>query len=250
MLLTHLLPAYRSSGNLQKFRAGFADRLVRMMLDPTHLTDAMVRLQESISFHAANNSINARNMFRTLLECLSFERPLEKRRRWLEKCPENEMHLQEIFEGFPEAKVIFNVRDPRAVYASYKKGKVENTAPDAIGRHWRKRVNYLLKYVIDNPNVTKTQVFMIRYEDYVQRPEEVMPRLFNFIGLPPSKKFNFKPTVLGKPWEGNSFDQSTNTRGKLDENKIDAWRETLSADEVAAIEKYAGFEMQLLGYSL
>ena len=41
--------------------------------------------------------------------------------RWGDKTPGHEIYLDRIFDIYPEAKILFMIRDPRAVSASLKK---------------------------------------------------------------------------------------------------------------------------------
>ena len=94
----------------------------------------------------------------------------------------------------------------------------------------------------------RTRAFpFIRYEKYVNDAEEFR-RVLDFLRL--RRLDSVVPTKNGKPFGGNSFDQSTNTPGRVDAAKIDAWRSALQADEIAAIEKTARFGMELLGYEM
>ncbi len=57
-----------------------------------------------------------------------------------------------------------------------------------------------------------------------------------------------KPTFHGESWSGNSYDAKANTPGKIDDKKINAWRNEISAEDAAIIAREAAFEMSLVGY--
>ena len=245
MLLTHFLPSFRATGDAETFEEAFIARYSEMMRKPLQREEGIAYLRQVLREHLSVEKALARTLFRDLLQALAYQYPVEGRCIWLEKTPKNEFYLREIFENFPKARIIFNVRDPRAVLASFKKGNIPNTTPEEVATSWSTRINTLLKFLTERPDL-KERVFLVRYEDYVSSGDATLSRMLNFIGL--DTQFRAEPTFFGKPFAGNSFDPSSNMRGELDSSKIDSWRKELTQDEAATVARFARFEMSLLGY--
>jgi hypothetical protein len=244
MLLTHFLPAYRTNGDIKALQEDVAARLMPMFRREAHLAVARAHMGKILTEAHASGAVTSRVIFRALLQCLAVEHMPDGKRVWLEKCPENELHLERIFEAFPKARVIFNVRDPRAVYYSFKKGR-QSIPPETVGRIWAFRLQALLDFIGRKPGL-KDRFYFLRYEDYVVDPGGAMGDLLEFLKL--EKLATVNPSFVGKAFEGNSFDPSTNTRGRLDAEKADAWRNGLSAEEVRAVEFAARLEISLVRY--
>jgi hypothetical protein len=192
--------------------------------------------------HAAR-AVTQRVILRAMLQCLAMEQSTDDKQVWLEKCPENELHLPEIFQQFPEARVIFNIRDPRAVYHSIKLGDPE-AKPAVVGRVWSRRLTAYLDFLAGHPQL-RDRFRMTRYESYVNNPDEIGD-LMASLGLERPEKI--VATIKGKPFKGNSFDASTNTRGKVNASKADAWRGALTADEIAEVTRTAHPGLGFAGY--
>ncbi len=103
--------------------------------------------------------------------------------RWGEKTPGHEFYLKEIFSFYPNAKVLFMVRDPRAVAASIRNvswGNKKRPEPgqedDYYGIRWKKSIVALNRFK-ENPNI-----FRISYEELVSDTEEFMKSICTFIG--------------------------------------------------------------------
>lgn len=97
----------------------------------------------------------------------------QRKHRWAEKTPVHVRMIDRIFALYPEAKVLFIVRDGRDVAVSIRKRFGDF---DLGLRRWvddnRQGLNWS-----DDP-----RVMMIRYEDLVRQYDETMPRICKFIG--------------------------------------------------------------------
>lgn len=101
--------------------------------------------------------------------------------RWGDSTPLNVYYYKELFHLYPKAKYIFLIRDGRDVVASYKGGGEaafgelaqvgESTARwmiHAKALHWYKR---------------RTQVLEVRYEDFMQDPDQQLALICQFLGI-------------------------------------------------------------------
>ena len=93
--------------------------------------------------------------------------------RWVEKTPMHVQVIDRIFERFPDAKVVFMIRDGRDVTVSMRKryGGFEQGL-----KRWLDDNRCGLDWVDDD------RVMMVKYEDLVRDYAQVMPHICEFIG--------------------------------------------------------------------
>jgi hypothetical protein len=96
-----------------------------------------------------------------------------RKHRWVEKTPEHVRKIERIFAKYPDARVLFAVRDGRDVTVSMRKrfGDFEKSL-----RLWIDDNRRGLKWAGD------PRVMMVRYEDLAKQYDETMPRVCEFIG--------------------------------------------------------------------
>jgi len=146
--------------------------------------------------------------------------------RWVVKHPKYELYWPQLFNDFPEAKVIFMLRDPReqilskmllssAKQETQQSGRVEKWSPDM--RNLRPSINYLKRWersVIEFSKIRQAfseQILLVRFEDLLSNTELVMQEISDFLNI--SRHDNLlSPTFLGMPWKGNSS-QKRNYKG-------------------------------------
>lgn len=170
-----------------------------------------------------------------------------------EKTPAHLAFVDTLLEWFPRAKVVHIVRDPRAVYVSdTRRRRGRRTAPyswlmrlplafesvmlvqtvlawsAAARRHWR--------LVREHPgNYT-----MIRFEDLVRRPDEVLPALFDSLGVAlPATVTDVKVVSRGFSMGEAGFDAAA----------ADRWREQIHPFAARFLRLFLGRAMRRLGYS-
>jgi hypothetical protein len=169
-----------------------------------------------------------------------------------EKTPAHLAYVDLLFEWFPDARVIHMLRDPRAVYVSElqrRRGKPRRPYSwlmklplafeatllwqttwvwaDAARRHHRLARRYPGRYT------------MLRFEDLVTTPDESLPRLFEFLGLPlPADATDVKVVSRGFRWHEQGLDADAATR----------WREHIGRFSGAWLRFWLGRAMRRLGY--
>lgn len=107
--------------------------------------------------------------------------------------PRNSYYLAEIFEIFPDAKVIYMLRDPRDCINSQKNKPIQawmrgdrieamrlffNYNPVLMARFWRSSLESLGK------NISNENLMIIKYERLVSEPKEVLELLSKFMSIP------------------------------------------------------------------
>lgn len=157
---------------------------------------------------------------------------------------------------FPEGKTLVIVRDPRAVYNSWRhyRQALRSRPRSRLGlvgawvSDWRQTAdaevfarNWAIqnsRWIEDNPN------FVVRYEDLKSDFETTLLRMFENIGMA------VDPSVLARIYTEEYEIEKTRERQPEIYRKgvIDDWRNHLSAAESQMIELEAGDLMERLGY--
>jgi hypothetical protein len=158
----------------------------------------------------------------------------KNKQRWLEKTPFHIYYLDEIFSKYPQAKVILTVRDPKAVYASWKK-KDKNKSLIGVSKSWNKVANTILQAKEKYPNI-----FLLRFEDLVSCPKEELTKLCEFI------EEDFEESLLNAEVVNSKFEE--NKRKGFDKEIINRWQNQLSIKEMKLIDHLCMENENKLGY--
>jgi hypothetical protein len=164
--------------------------------------------------------------------------------RWVEKTPGNEVHADELFKLFPEARLLQVIRDPRAVFASRKTRLVTNYGRHAkahrLVREWNESSRQIRKLQKHSNNY-----LFVRYEDLVEDTTRTLEKITRFIGIE-LLPVMLQPTRAGKRWGGNSsFHKSF---AGISAESVHQWKNTLTDDEIWWIEMHCRKGMQIAGY--
>lgn len=178
--------------------------------------------------------------------------------RWGEKTPRHVYRVSEILDAFPRAQIIFTVRDPRAVLASYRDWKIPGVlreqgdkavARDAVRARksyhpliialmWKSAVRRIAA-LQESPRTD--HICTVRYEDLIQTPEEILTGLCAFL------KVGFTPKMLDVPMDNSSY-SGVDFGAGLSTTPLERWRSKLSNREIAAVQACCGAEMESHGY--
>lgn len=141
----------------RKFRETYQNRQLKRV-KKEHWEDFIIQ-------SAANETEFFRQVF--ALHTASVDKEINDQSIFIEKSPNNIYHIQAIRSIFPEAKIVYLLRDGRDVVASLnqKRWATHNTVANA------KRWSSEQKIMLNNWDV------MVRYEDLVREPETSMMRL-------------------------------------------------------------------------
>jgi hypothetical protein len=162
---------------------------------------------------------------------------------WVEKSTYNEMFAEQIFGWWPQAKCIQITREPRDIFASYRR-KHKSLVPETFAYRWRKSTETGL----NNQNrFGEDQYLILRYEDLVQEPEAQIEKLTQFLSIRDDAVLRV-PSRNGVPWEGNSM--FADKFSHISTKPLGRWESELSPQDVQIIEKMAGNQMQACGYPL
>ncbi len=165
--------------------------------------------------------------------------------RWGDKSLHTEHFAHQLFAEFPLAKVLHMARDPRDRYASVRRryGRDTRRLGAATGR-WLNSMKAGERNQAHYPGSYR----IIRYEDLASRPEETLREICDFIHE------EYEPGMLAMQGSadyrrdgGNSSFEAIQP-GVISTSPIGRFRQVLTPREVAFIERFAGREMQQLGY--
>jgi len=99
--------------------------------------------------------------------------------RWAEKTPGNIQHLDKIIDGWPDAKIVHIIRDPKDIFASLRQARKWDTIAQ-FSERWcnifgaRERFRETL-------DLNEDRYLELRYESLVSEPVETTQRLLDFL---------------------------------------------------------------------
>jgi hypothetical protein len=192
----------------------------------------------------ANERYSFRGVYLSILEI--FAESLQKR-RWGEKTPFTADHLDTLFSWFPEARVIYMLRDPRAVVGSLR--NIPWLAEVGVPTHAQLWANGVRRALA---NEWDSRILRVRYESLVRTPTDVLQHVCRFLGEAYSPDMlDSRHTLLTSAlrdrqgWEKKHI---TAALGPVHEMSVEKWRYELTSVEVDVIEHYCGCVMQQAGY--
>ncbi|MEM1119743.1 MAG: sulfotransferase [Bacteroidota bacterium] len=158
---------------------------------------------------------------------------------WGDKSPNLQHFTSDLMRLIPEAKFIHIVRDGRANAFSMSKRSYKNLQLSA--QQWVEGNVYGL---VNQATLGKEKYQIVKYEDLLLRPEEVLRSICTFLDIPFSAAMfdlsSHKEIASDKRYVKTFFDTS----------KIDKWKQQLSEKELLKVERIQGALLQKLGYPL
>jgi len=144
---------------------------------------------------------------------------------FLDKTPVYSYIINDIYELFPDAKFIFLFRNPVQVYASVLTSLVKNRLKKLY--RWYGQQLKGPKLLAEGYQLIGSKAFMLKYEDFVVRPEAELERLFTYLEL------DFDPTVLQRflheDLKGGMGDRiGVNTYNKISHQSLNKWKKTFN----------------------
>jgi len=179
---------------------------------------------------------------------------------WGDKTPPYVEHIAVISQALPEARFIHLIRDGRAVAASRRHlsfGPGADIRAQALD--WGRKIREARRQAADYPHYLE-----VRYEDLVLRPEAVLHRVCEHLGLA------YAPSMLEyhrtarqrlaefQDWSqapgggslSGDYRRAIQERTSLppDRERIDHWRNVLQPDEIRVFEEAEGGLLAEIGY--
>jgi hypothetical protein len=170
-----------------------------------------------------------------------------------EKTPAHVAFVDTLLEWYPGARVVHMIRDPRAVFVSELRRRLD--APTAVPYRWLVRLPPLFRafVLLETAWAWAGAVrhhrrlgrrypdayTLVRFEDLVREPAATIDRLCAFLGLA------VEPPML---------EQEVTSRGAqlgqsgFDTGAADRWRASIGRGQAAWLERLLGRRMDELGY--
>jgi O-antigen/teichoic acid export membrane protein len=188
----------------------------------------------------------------TVLEKLGRAYAKERNARiWGEKTPGHALWLPQIRTLFPQARILFVVRDPRDVLVSYDERWDEGARDTDYLVSTASLLKYYMTHLLHRPSFPPEQVRWVRYESLVSDPSAELEKICEFLGI------NYEPSMLA------FYHRHANVERDMPDGehhallgrpatteKIGRFREALSPSQIALIERHLSEEMQILNYPL
>jgi protein-tyrosine sulfotransferase len=163
--------------------------------------------------------------------------------RWGDKTPMNTLYLEEIRQVFPHAQFIHMLRDGRDVVASYLQSGLYDDLPAAAQR-WLQAVEAALQL---GEKLGKAGYLLVRYEDLVRTPVQVMQETCAFLGL------RYRAELLDF-WQqadqlGDSYQEHhQGIHSPIKTDSIGSWRRKLSEAQQEQVQRLLKTKLAELGY--
>ena len=171
--------------------------------------------------------------------------------RWIiDKNPVNTFHVHQFLKEYPQTKAIFLVRDPRANVAS----RIQSVnSVHGRNNHWIlnairwKRYNRHFHYLTRD---YESQIYLLRYEQFVTHPQQTIDELCAFLGLSPMKIDEVATLNSNGHNEANARlnKKYVDLNQPINPRALEKWREVLTHRQQETIESICRYEMHNLGY--
>jgi len=157
------------------------------------------------------------------------------KRRWGDKSLGSERHADRILGSYPDARMVHMIRDPRDRHASVTSHRGAKRGGSAgTSAEWRDSVRLAER----NAARHEQHYRVIRYEDLVAEPREVMEAVCGFFGEP------LDEAVLVP------LQSSHDTTPAIHALSVGRFRSDLDPGQVAFIERLLGRDITRRGYAL
>ena len=137
--------------------------------------------------------------------------------------------------NFPEAKYVYQVRNPRDMARSWKENVAHNGEVISAARQWKKDQQNSLKNYNELRKIGKA--ILVKYEDIISDTENTVTAICNFLGFRYEKcMLEFYKNDLR--YNNASMRQAWKIWGKVLLVIIKKYLSVLNSHEIIAIEKY------------
>jgi len=164
-----------------------------------------------------------------------------------DKTPGYVKHIRLLGRGFPEARFVHIIRDGRDTAAAYLS---RGFGPESVGEvatYWKRNVD---KARSAGASLGPARYAEVRYEDLLERFEDEVTRLSEFLGLTPDpavlRYWQQEDEVLANQPVADRHVSASKppTKGMRD------WRKELSEHQIGVFEAIAGDTLEAAGYEL
>ena len=189
----------------------------------------------------ALDTLSEATVFQTVLECF---RAADGKPRLLEKTPWHLRGMDDLFEWFPDARILWIMRDGRACVASLIKVPWATSDPIVLARQWVRNISIGKMLRDERPD----QVYMVRYEELIGDPRPVMEPVMTFLGVEPSEEM-FEQDREVRTVNPTETWWKENVGRPLMSNRAEAWRKEMDPKLVSQLEMIMGPLLEDFGYA-
>lgn len=161
----------------------------------------------------------------------------------VEKTPLHIRHVDDICRAIPEARFIWIQRDPRASIASLLKLEWASDSAETLSWQYLRNTGLGLRFSRMFPD----RFHMVKYEDLATNPARVVAAINEWMGL------DYEPAQMDHEVDTGTvaeFERSwkENVYKPVMADRASAWREELTAEQIAIITRITGPRMRRFGY--
>ena len=242
------LGSYVAGVSIEKWRAPDLSRTAYEALVDDFLSRNRTVLDgldlEALKRDLCAGPVNFRRPYQGALEAWARHHGKE---RWGEKTPGNLFYADVLLDMFPEAQVLYLVRDPRAGVASMQ--DVSFFPEDVVFNSLSRRKHDVQGRARLIRDVPETQRMTVRYESLVRDPEAQVRSICQFLDEP------FEPSMLRFHQDADRYmkdraeqDYNAAATQPITDDRIDTWKERLTDDQTAVVESICAPILQAHDY--
>lgn len=168
--------------------------------------------------------------------------PLAADVRLVEKSVENAEYAPLLNHMFSDSKFIHIIRNPYSTVVALRKSRTKSSYPYLGGMIQSLQNSY---YNLHKNKLLIDNYLVIRYEDLLTSTQEVMEQIADFLDIKFSDSL-MQPTLLGKPWGGNST--SDQVFHKISLSPLQTWKENITDLEIQLVNEMLLPAVQEFGY--
>lgn len=174
--------------------------------------------------------------------------------RWGEKSPQNVLHIDRIFRHFPDARFIHMIRDGRDTACSLRNfpqytmvdgQRVELDTDNPLDQCARRWVNDTRKGMMWRGDPRYMEV---RYEDLIERDEETLIRVFEFLGEPWDERVTKYYEIKSPSRDEEKMPQNPGATRPIYKTARGRWRDEFTEADERIFKAVAGDLLVELGY--
>jgi len=181
----------------------------------------------------------------------TYARATYGRTLWGDKTPINSYYIPLISRVFPRAHFIHILRDPRASVASYVKAGLPATTSfadpyKAAAYRWKSAVRAIERL---RGWLGPGQYHRVYYEDLVRNPDTTLRSLCATLPVFFEDRMLTFDRSFDSLKDARHYNHLENVGKPVDPGRVEAWRETISEDDIESIWRICGKTAISLGYS-
>jgi len=144
----------------------------------------------------------------------------------IEKTPSHILHIRRIIKLFPTAKIIYIMRDPRAVISSMLHSKFfhfANSVEEAL-------TLYTTYINAAKPYLHYKNLYLVKYEDLIAQPRVTLQKILQFIGVKATLQ-EVQQAIIE-----NYRRVKVNIKGVFRKGQVDSYKQDLTKDQIMQVE--------------